>query len=128
MCIAGAPVIQDLRILNNKTSTVVPISWFILSDGGYAPLTFTIYKRTGNAEFLVASDNIANYAKEGQTIIFDVIGLLPETLYDFRVQAKNSRDRDALSGNIRNSGDTTGAIPQFATFVEMLGYATFFFI
>ena len=120
MCIAGAPVIQDLRILSNKTSTAVPISWFILSDGGYAPLSFTIYKRTGNAEFHVVSDNIANYAKEGQTIIFDVLGLLPQTLYDFRVQAENSRDRDALSGNISNAGDTTGGKPPFATFVERL--------
>ena len=107
---------------------MVPISWFILSDGGYAPLTFTIYKRTGNAEFYVVSENIPNYAREGQTIIFDVVGLQPQTLYDFRVQAKNSRDRDALSGNISNSGDTTGGIPDFATFVEILRNVTFFYL
>ena len=83
MCFSGAPVIQDLKILSNKTSTVVPISWLILSDGGHAPLTFTVYKRTGDGEFHVVSDDIENYVEEGQTINFDVVELLPQTQYDF---------------------------------------------
>ena len=93
---------------------MAPLSWFIVTDGGYAPLTFTVYKKMfGDAEFNVVCDNIQNYIRERETINFDVIELLPETKYEFKVRAKNDRTENAFSGNISNCGDTMCELTPF---------------
>ena len=112
--IAGPPIIADLTVLNNRTSTVVPLSWFIESDGGYAPVTFTVFmKLTGKTEYYIVMDNIHNYASDRNTMNFDVVELLPETQYEFKVRAKNDRTGNAFSGNISNFGDTMGGMTAF---------------
>ena len=112
--IAGPPIITDLTVLNNRMSTVVPLSWFIKSDGGYAPVTFTVsMKLTGETEFHIVKDNIHNYASERNIMNFDVVELLPETQYEFKVRAKNDRTVNAFSGNISNFGDTMGGMTAF---------------
>ena len=93
---------------------MAPLSWFIVTDGGYAPLTFTVYKKMfGEAEFNVVCDNMQNYVGEGETINFDVVELLPETQYKFKVRAKNDRIENAFSGNISDSGDTMSELTPF---------------
>ena len=75
--IAGPPIIADLTVLKNRTSTVVPLSWFIESDGGYAPVIFTVFmKLTGETEFHIVDDNIHNYASDRNIMNFDVELLL----------------------------------------------------
>ena len=114
----GPPIIADLTVLNNKTSTVAPLSWFIVTDGGYAPLTFTVYKKMFlDAEFSVVSDNIQNYVSEGKTINFDVVELLPATQYEFKVRAKNDIAENSFSGNISGSGDTKRELTAFLMYI-----------
>ena len=67
----------------------------------------------GDAEFNVVCDNIQNYVRERETINFDVIELLPETQYEFKVRAKNDRTENAFSANISNSGDTMSEFTPF---------------
>ena len=110
---------MDLMVLSNKTSTVAPLSWLIVTDGGYGPLTFTVYKRTREVEFELVNDKTQNYVSDGETINFDVVGLLPETWYDFKVMAQNGRTKNAFSGNISNSGDTVGAMTALLMFCQM---------
>ena len=99
----------------------MPLSWFIESYGGHAPVTFTVYmKLIGEAEFKVVSDNIHNYASEKNIMNFDVVQLLPETHYEFKVRAKNDRSENAFSKNISNSGDTIGGMMAFFEYIIRL--------
>ena len=99
-------MIQDLEILQNTTSTVAVLSWQIVTDGGYAPLVFTVFYRKGREDFKLHSDNIVQY--HDMEIIYNAKELQPETAYDFKVRAKSNRPIDAFSGNISNSGHTAG--------------------
>ena len=67
----------------------------------------------GEAEFNEVCDNMQNYVGEGETINFDVVELLPETQYEFKVRAKNDRSENAFSGNISDSGDTISELTPF---------------
>ena len=102
----GSPIIEDLAVLDNRTSTVMPLSWKVVTDGGSTPLVFTLFVRREGSDFQIAKNDIALNGEA--TIVYDIVDLDPITQYDFKVMAYNNRDFDGFSTNISTSGKTRG--------------------
>ena len=109
MCLAD-PIISNLTVNWNTTSTVIPVIWKLQSNGGYSNVTFTVWvKLASSGSYHIWKDNIQLDVKEGDEISVDVDTLVPNKHYDLKVMAQsNTSSGDIRSTPLYTSGLTRG--------------------
>ena len=88
----GPPSLTAENMYGNSTSTVVPLTWEILTNGGNPPINFTVgVKLTNETVYQKWKEVINHHGQVGDQVIVNVDNLSPNTEYDFNITAKNSR-------------------------------------